>query len=214
MFVKLWSRISWVYNILDLWVYISQCFCSRNYVLYNISGFTCRGKQNVEQQWWRSPVCFMPYLTHWGRVTHICVNKLCNICSDNCLSPGRRQAIIWSNAGILLIGIYIFIQQNTFENVVWKMAAILFRPQWVISCCVAATGNTRAKTFADTHNTQRYKTVSTDCYRDVFELAKYSDCIRKTFDVFLYKLENIYLNIEIKSVSHEPKRIVLSVVTS
>ena len=42
-------------------------------------------------------------LTHWGRVTHICVNKLAIIGSDNGLSPGRRQAIIWTNAGILLI---------------------------------------------------------------------------------------------------------------
>ena len=29
--------------------------------------------------------------------------NLPNICSDNGLSPGRRQAIIWTNAGILLI---------------------------------------------------------------------------------------------------------------
>ena len=43
-------------------------------------------------------------LTHWGLVTHICVGKLNNIGSDNGLSPGRRQAIIWTNAGILLIG--------------------------------------------------------------------------------------------------------------
>ena len=43
-------------------------------------------------------------LTHWGRVTHICVGKLTIIGSDNGLSPGRRQAIIWTNAGILLIG--------------------------------------------------------------------------------------------------------------
>ena len=42
-------------------------------------------------------------LTHWGRVTHICVNKLTIIGWDNGLSPGRRQAIIWTNAGILLI---------------------------------------------------------------------------------------------------------------
>ena len=42
-------------------------------------------------------------LTHWGRVTHICVSKLTIIDSDNGLSPGRRQAIIWTNAGILLI---------------------------------------------------------------------------------------------------------------
>ena len=39
-----------------------------------------------------------------GRVTHICVNKLTGIGSDNGLSPGRRQAIIWTNAGILLTG--------------------------------------------------------------------------------------------------------------
>ena len=43
-------------------------------------------------------------LTHWGQVTHICVSKLTIIGSDNGLSPGRRQAIIWTNAGILLIG--------------------------------------------------------------------------------------------------------------
>ena len=43
-------------------------------------------------------------LTHWGRVTHICVSKPTTIGSDNGLSPGRRQAIIWTNAGILLIG--------------------------------------------------------------------------------------------------------------
>ena len=42
-------------------------------------------------------------LTHWSRVTHICVSKLTTIGSDNGLSPGRRQAIIWINDGILLI---------------------------------------------------------------------------------------------------------------
>ena len=42
-------------------------------------------------------------LTHWGRVTHIRVSKLTIIGSDNGLSSGRRQAIIWTNAGILLI---------------------------------------------------------------------------------------------------------------
>ena len=43
-------------------------------------------------------------LTHWGRVTHTCVNKLTISGSDNGSSPGRRQAIIWINARILLIG--------------------------------------------------------------------------------------------------------------
>ena len=42
--------------------------------------------------------------SHWGRVTHICVNKLTIIGLNNGLSPGRHQAIIWTNAGALLIG--------------------------------------------------------------------------------------------------------------
>ena len=58
--------------------------------------------------------------------------------SDNGLSPGRRQAIIWTNVGILLItplekssvnrnrNSYIFIQENAFENV--AMTSILSRP--------------------------------------------------------------------------------------
>ena len=72
---------------------------------------------------------------------HICVNKLTIIGSDNGLSPGRCQAIIWTNAGILLIGhletnfseiftinTYIFSHENAFENVIWEMVAILSEP--------------------------------------------------------------------------------------
>ena len=60
--------------------------------------------------------------THWGRVTHICVSKSNTICSDNGLAPGRRQAIIWTNTGILLIGplgtnfIEILIEILTFPS--------------------------------------------------------------------------------------------------
>ena len=79
-------------------------------------------------------------LTHWGRVTHICVNKLTIIGSDNGLSPGRRQAIIRTNAGILLIWhfseilieIWIFsFKKMHLKNVVWKMATTFSRPQCV-----------------------------------------------------------------------------------
>ena len=42
-------------------------------------------------------------LMHWGRVMHICISIFIIIGSDNDLSPGRRQAIILTNAGILLI---------------------------------------------------------------------------------------------------------------
>ena len=44
------------------------------------------------------------FWTHWGRVTHICVIKLTIIASDNGLSPNGGQAIIWTSAGILLVG--------------------------------------------------------------------------------------------------------------
>ena len=36
-------------------------------------------------------------------MTHICISKLTIIASDNGLSPGWHQAIIWTNDGILLI---------------------------------------------------------------------------------------------------------------
>ena len=64
------------------------------------------------------------------------VNRV-NIGSNNGLSPGRRQAIILTNAGILLmgpLGIKIrgvfFNQRNAFENVVCEMAAILSKERW------------------------------------------------------------------------------------
>ena len=44
------------------------------------------------------------FLTHWRWVAHIWVSTLTIIGFDNGLWPGRCQAIIWTNAGILLIG--------------------------------------------------------------------------------------------------------------
>ena len=55
-------------------------------------------------------------LTHWGRVTHICVGNLTIIGSDNGLAPGRRQAIIWTNAGLLSIGpLRTYFNENLFK---------------------------------------------------------------------------------------------------
>ena len=59
---------------------------------------------NIVTSWEHNKTYNTCYLTHWGRVTHICVKKLTIIGSDNGLWPDRRQAIIWTNAGILLIG--------------------------------------------------------------------------------------------------------------
>ena len=83
-------------------------------------------------------------LTHWGRVTHICVGKQTTISSDNGLSPPRQQAIIGTNAGMLLIRIFgtnfseILIEIYTFSfnkiHVICVMATILPRPQCVRPC--------------------------------------------------------------------------------
>ena len=44
------------------------------------------------------------FLTQWGRVAHISVSELSIIGADNGLSIGRRrQAIIWINAGVVLV---------------------------------------------------------------------------------------------------------------
>ena len=74
--------------------------------------------------------------THWGQVTHICVSKLTTIGSDNSLLAGRRQAIIWSNAGILLnwtLGtnfseILSEIDTFSFKQIHLKMSSGKWRP--------------------------------------------------------------------------------------
>ena len=50
------------------------------------------------------PTQYVLMTIHWGRVTHKCVSKLTLIGSDNGLAPGRHQAIIWTNAILLLTG--------------------------------------------------------------------------------------------------------------
>ena len=66
----------------------------------------------------------------------IWVNKLTIIGSDNGLSPGRRQAIIWTNAGILFIPLLgrqyseILIEIHIFslKKMHLKMASAKWRP--------------------------------------------------------------------------------------
>ena len=82
-------------------------------------------------------------LTHWGQTTHICVSILTIIGSDNGLSPGRRQAIIWTIAGIFFIGplgthfseILIGIQTFSFKKTHLKMSSAKWRPFVSASMC-------------------------------------------------------------------------------
>ena len=72
----------------------------------------------------------------WRWPNNICVGKLTIIASDNGLSPGRRQAIIWTNAGISLIGhletnfneILIEIHTFSFKKMHLKMSPAKWRP--------------------------------------------------------------------------------------
>ena len=84
-------------------------------------------------------------LTHWGRVTHICVSKPTIIASDNGLSPGGHQAIIWTSAEILLIGplgtnfseILIEIITFSFKKMRLKVSSAKWRP-----CCLGLNVST------------------------------------------------------------------------
>ena len=75
-------------------------------------------------------------LTHWGRVTHICIGKLTITGSDNGLSPERHQAIIWTSAGALLIGplgtnfseMLFRIQIFSFKKMHLKMSSAKWHP--------------------------------------------------------------------------------------
>ena len=75
---------------------------------------------------------------HWGRVTHICVSKITIIGPHNGLLPERHHAIIWTNAGILLIGpwgtnfseILIEIYTFSFKKMHLKMSS----GKWLPSC--------------------------------------------------------------------------------
>ena len=74
---------------------------------------------------------WLTLFTQWGQVMQICLSKLTIIGSDNGLLPGRCQAIICTNAGILLIGplgtkfneILIKIYTFSFKKIHFKMSS-------------------------------------------------------------------------------------------
>ena len=113
--------------------------------------------------WWGGGYDWIMKLIHWGRMTHICVGKIIIIGSNNGLSPGRRQAIIWTNAGILSIRplgtnfseILIEVHTFSFKKMHLKMSSGKCRP-----CCLGLNVLT-----SDTWNACMYitsKILSTD----------------------------------------------------
>ena len=120
---------------------------------FNLSAVEVRASVSSYIPHWTAGVIILPYpnmlmkrapndlahsgpLTHWGRVTHIWVIKLTIIVSDNGLAPGWRQAIIWINAEMFLIGsmgtnfskIFIEIYSLSFKKMHLKMPSGEWRP--------------------------------------------------------------------------------------
>ena len=76
------------------------------------------------------------WFTHLGRVTHRCVINLTFIGPGNGSSPGRRPAINWASAGILLtwslrtnfFEVFIVILTFSFKKIHLKITSINWRP--------------------------------------------------------------------------------------
>ena len=116
-------------------------------------------------------VCLKPIkhqLPHWGRVTHICVSRLTITGSDNGLSPGRRQAIIWTNAGILLIGpLGTNFSENLIEILTFsftKMRLKVLSAKWLPFCLglneLRGCLNIKTSSYQHRHSHYKDKTVS------------------------------------------------------
>ena len=97
---------------LNKMAYNSQTIFSMNFLREGVTEvvLTNVGSVYLSIRTWPSFSCRCPNTqrcsTQWSRLTHIRVNNLTIIGSDNGLSPGRRQAIIWTSAGILFIRPY------------------------------------------------------------------------------------------------------------
>ena len=79
---------------------------------------------------WTNHHWFRKWLVAWSAASHY-LNQCWNIV--NWAIGNKLQWNLKQNS-------YIFIQENAFENVVWKMAAILSRPQYVNSILQSRSG--------------------------------------------------------------------------
>ena len=124
--------------------YLKQCWFLICEVPWHLpeSILTASAQATLYNEFKNYTFTWLPYLpvaivlTHWGRVTHICVSKLNSIGLDNGLSSGRCQAIIWTDAGILLIWplgtnfreMFIEIHTFSFKKIYLKMSSGKWRP--------------------------------------------------------------------------------------
>ena len=131
-------------NETAVWIpYIMYC----SSVLYEVCPATISLASSMVCGWWTAIGWFSlglefitneyAWLTHWGRVTHICVGNLTIIGSDNGLSPDRRQTIIWTNVGILLNGPL----GTNFSEILIKLLWHFLSRKCVRKCCLENGGH-------------------------------------------------------------------------
>ena len=119
----------------------------------------------------------------------MCFSKINIISSDNGLSPGRRQAIIWTNSGMLLVGllgtkfseilidIYIF----PFKKMHLKMTSAKSRPSCLgLSVLTEMTG---AWMITTNNDMQAYISY----YRKLTSSVLPNTLVNKSGRQFLYK---------------------------
>ena len=110
----IYATFLWIQNLMQimpqslLWcikyhVVIDCIITATEYIRFSIDNSEFSFECKIMSSMWFSWPWICSISTHWGRVTHICVSNPTIIGSDNGLSPSRCQAIIWTNAGILLI---------------------------------------------------------------------------------------------------------------
>ena len=87
----------------------------KNIVWFGLKGYIC-----ISNIYFLARLPLNSDWTHRGLVTHMGVGKLIVIVSDNGLSPGRRQASIWTNARTLLI-------RTNFSNILIGIQLFLFK---------------------------------------------------------------------------------------
>ena len=111
----------------------SQSATSRWYVISCTGSESCNHWESSSPHWVHCIICRregvnrivdqLGLLTHWGRATHMWVSTLTIIGLDNGLSPDRRQAIIWTNAGLLIIGA----SGTNFSEILTKIHTFSFK---------------------------------------------------------------------------------------
>ena len=180
---------------------------------------TTKASRLVHMKW----ICFnlnieyseggtISYHYHWVRVTHICVSKLTMIGSDNGLSPGRRQVVIWSNAGILLIEtletyfreILIKIYTFSFKKMHLKMSSGKWR-SFCLCLNVLITSNLQLAVIA--YHIEHHREAVVDSlpisYLDIFWDRQH----RLFGDMLIYSLSRVAIYTASNTINQAPGNI-------